>query len=376
MKHNTSTSKKKALRGLAVGLALALTIAGGGLLSHRYGWFGDTPTAELPENPSKNPETGDTVTVTPGIQRGIKLTTKAFKTERGTTAQLITATITPEDTADKSVSWKIGFVNPAASWAAGKNAEDYVTMTPSGSQATVECDQAFGEQIVITVTAQANTDVSAECTLDYVKRVMDITFAAKKGGATYSGNSIDFTDKVNEAAAYVSRTPVYSVYTIDDTFTFATLEATQTMLDKFTAYAKTVDAEFENTYAEERREPWRRGVHSGNYYELLNSIISFNRFPRARASISTMRKNEWMSWNGTSLCGCSKVLRRAHLQHQFMRLNVTYTGKSSSYTDYVSYKLGTITADIRRHCLSESRCPGITNSNRSATRSYRWRWRS
>lgn len=58
MKHNTSTSKKKALRGLAVGLALALTIAGGGLLSHRYGWFGDTPTAELPENPSKNPETG------------------------------------------------------------------------------------------------------------------------------------------------------------------------------------------------------------------------------------------------------------------------------------------------------------------------------
>lgn len=30
MKHNTSTSKKKALRGLAVGLALALTIAGAG----------------------------------------------------------------------------------------------------------------------------------------------------------------------------------------------------------------------------------------------------------------------------------------------------------------------------------------------------------
>lgn len=350
MKHNTSTSRKKALGGLAVGLALALTIAGGGLLSHRYGWFGDTPTAELPENPSKNPETGSTVTVTPGIQRGIKLTTKAFTTERGTTAQLITATITPEDTADKSVSWKIGFVNPAASWAAGKKAEDYVTMTPNGSQATVECDQAFGEQIAVTVTAQANTDVSAECTLDYVKRVTDITFAAKKGGAAYSGNSIDFTDQVSEAAAYsFTYTPVYSVYTIDDTFTAsATLEATQTMLDKFAAYAKTVDAAFENTYTLKKgTNPGGTASIQGNYYDLLNSIISFNRVSSgARIDFGNAEKR-------TDVAEWNKFVRlfkgftaNTTYNTEFMRLDVTYTGKSSSYSDYVSYKLGTIAADI------------------------------
>lgn len=350
MKHNTSTSTKKALRGLAVGLALTLTVIGGGLLSHRYGWFEDTPTAELPENPSKNPETGDTVMVTPGTQRGIKLTTKSFTTERGTTAQLITATITPEDTADKSVSWQLGFVNASASWAAGKKAEDYVTMTPNSSQATVECEQAFGEQICITVTAQANKDVSAECTLDYMKRVTDITFSAKKVGTTYTGNSIDFTDKVSEAAAYsFTYTPVYSVYTIDDTFTAsATLEATQTMLDQFTAYAKTVDAAFGNTYTLKKgANPGGTASIQGNYYELLNSIISINRVsPGGRIDFGNAEKRtDVVEWN--------KFVRlfkgftaSAVYNTEFMRLNVTYTGNSSSYSDYVSYKLGTITADI------------------------------
>ena len=69
------------------------------------------------------------------------------------------------------------------------------------------------------------------------------------------------------------------MYTIDDTFTpSATLEATQTMLDKFTAYAKTVDAEFENTYTLKKgANPGGTASIQGNYYELLNSIISFNR---------------------------------------------------------------------------------------------------
>lgn len=354
MKHNTS--RKKALRGLAVGLALALTIAGGGLLSHRYGWFGDTPTAELPENPSKNPETGDTVTVTPGTQRGIKLTTKAFTTERGTTAQLITATITPEDTADKSVSWQLGFVNPAASWAAGKKVEDYVTMSPNGSQATVECEEAFGEQIAITVTAQANKDVSAECTLDYVKRVTAITFAAKKDGVTYTGSTIDFTDKVNEAAAYsFTYTPVYSVYTIDDTFTpSATLEATQTMLDQFTAYAKTGDAAFENTYTLKKgTNPGGTASVQGNYYELLNSIMSFNRVSSgARIDFGNAEKRtDVVEWNKFVRL-FKGFIASATYNTEFMRLNVTYAGKSSSYSDYVSYKLGTIVADILPESIS------------------------
>ncbi len=352
MKHNTSTtstSKKRIVSRMAIGLALTLAVVGGGLLSHRYSRFDDSPTAELPTEPPKSPETGDTVTVTPGIQRGIKLTTKAFTTERGTTAQLITATITPEDTANKTVDWKIGFVNPAASWATGKKAEDYVTMSPNGSQATVECSQAFGEQIAITVTAAANTDVTAECTLDYYKRVTDITFSAKKTGATYTGSTIDFTDKVNEAATYsFTYTPVYSVYTVDDTFTAsATLEATQTMLDKFTAYAKKVDSAFDSTYSLTKgTNPGGTGTIQGNYYELLNSIISFNRVSSgARIDFGNAEKRtDVVEWNKFVRLFKGFTADKTY-NTEFMRLNVTYTGNHSVYSDYVSYKLGT-EADI------------------------------
>ena len=88
----------------------------------------------------------------------------------------LTATVSPETADNKAVDWSVAFVNQSSSWAKGKNVTDYVTVMPSSDgalTATVNCLKAFGEQIIITVTSRANPRATAECTLDYARRILD-----------------------------------------------------------------------------------------------------------------------------------------------------------------------------------------------------------
>lgn len=89
------------------------------------------------------------------------------------------ATIDPDTAANQNVDWSVSFVNPSSSWASGKTVTDYVTITPTSDgalTATVQCLKAFGEQIKITVTSRANEYATAECTVDYARRITDFTF--------------------------------------------------------------------------------------------------------------------------------------------------------------------------------------------------------
>ena len=89
------------------------------------------------------------------------------------------ATIDPDTAANQNVDWSVSFVNPSSSWASGKTVTDYVTVTPISDgalTATVQCLKAFGEQIKITVTSRANEYATAECTVDYARRITDFTF--------------------------------------------------------------------------------------------------------------------------------------------------------------------------------------------------------
>lgn len=85
------------------------------------------------------------------------------------------ATITPENATNKAVDWSVSFVNASSSWASGKTVTDYVTITPTedGSLiAEVECQEAFGEQIKITVVSRDNPEAVAECTVDYKQKFL------------------------------------------------------------------------------------------------------------------------------------------------------------------------------------------------------------
>lgn len=94
----------------------------------------------------------------------------------------ITATVSPDNSADNTgLDWSMAFKNPSSEWATGKTLADYMTLTPSGTDAagsktvSVKCLKPFGEQIVITATSQDNPEVTASCTADFAQRIESAT---------------------------------------------------------------------------------------------------------------------------------------------------------------------------------------------------------
>ena len=94
----------------------------------------------------------------------------------------ITATVSPDNSADNTgLDWSMAFKNPSSAWATGKTLSDYMTLTPSGTDAagskkvSVKCLKPFGEQIVITATSQDNPEVTASCTADFAQRIESAT---------------------------------------------------------------------------------------------------------------------------------------------------------------------------------------------------------
>ena len=93
----------------------------------------------------------------------------------------ITATVYPEYATNKDVSWSLAWADASSSWATGKTVSDYVSMTSDASSATLTCVQAFGEQIVLTATLIANEQHTANATIDYNQRVIDMQLSLYHG---------------------------------------------------------------------------------------------------------------------------------------------------------------------------------------------------
>lgn len=129
-------------------------------------------------------------------------------------------TITPSDATNKKVDWSIAFKNGSSAWASGKTITDYVTVTPSADgalTAVVECKQAFGEQIAVKVTSRDNTYAQAEVTVDYVKRITDVSVTMKKNGSP--AETVEFSA---EGYTYTWEcAAVCGTGTVDDTFSYS-----------------------------------------------------------------------------------------------------------------------------------------------------------
>lgn len=134
------------------------------------------------EQPNDEEDDGGAV-IEEGESNGIKLMSAKISPENydeygispmAETAYQLTATITPENATNKAVDWTIAFVNAESEWATGKTVTDYVTVTPTADgalTANVECLQAFGEQVRVTVTSRDNTAVKANATVDYTEKL-------------------------------------------------------------------------------------------------------------------------------------------------------------------------------------------------------------
>ncbi len=134
------------------------------------------------------------------------------------------ATITPENATNKAVDWSVSFVNASSSWASGKTVTDYVTITPTedGSLiAEVECKEAFGEQIKITVVSRDNPEAVAECTVDYKQK-----FSGYKAQSGFY-NATPPESKHLNFLVKVTNSPVNSFYIYAVGSTVYTIEMTK-----------------------------------------------------------------------------------------------------------------------------------------------------
>lgn len=111
-------------------------------------------------------------------------------------AYTLTATIIPESADNKAVDWSAEWVDASSEWATGKNVNDYVTVTPESDgalKASLQGLKAFGEQIKVVVTSRSNPNASAECILDYARRITDYRLSTEVGKNVY-GTLIDFDE--------------------------------------------------------------------------------------------------------------------------------------------------------------------------------------
>ena len=174
------------------------------------------------------------------------------------TAYQLTATITPENATDKTVDWTIAWAVPpqhsggtigdedqGSVWAMGKTVTDYVTVTPTSDgalTANVECIKDFGAQVKVTVTSRDNSDVKANCLVDYTQKLQGVK--ATFGSTVLTDGMVKSFDLSQSGQPIESWKFDYttSAYTIEDHYvTMVTLSFAE---EGVSALESTIGAEF------------------------------------------------------------------------------------------------------------------------------------
>ncbi|MGN1103882.1 MAG: hypothetical protein ACI4QI_03315, partial [Candidatus Coproplasma sp.] len=137
----------------------------------------------------------------------------------------ITATVTPTEATNKSVTGTLSFKNPSSTWATGKTVTDYATVAQSTSGVfTLSVLEAFGEPIILTVTSNENSDISATCQVDYVKRVQSVSLDLS--GTNVSSATSNYKLINCEDSFTVGYSVTYGVGTVTGTFTGGAITTT------------------------------------------------------------------------------------------------------------------------------------------------------
>ena len=230
--NNKQYKKSKVLNGIFGGI-LALVIAGGvaavGVLSNGFKDWNkfkkDDTKQEQPMPPSEDSGGSD---ITAEASNGIRLMSMKLApmqyaaygvAANAESAYTVTATVYPEDAANKLLDWTVSFKNASSTWASGKKVTDYVTVTPSSDgamTAVVQNIAAFGEQVVVKVTSRDNTAAYATLNVEYLQRTTGYTLTLD--GKTYAttgtkANAAKPTFSASQSAAAKVTVNKSSVYT-------------------------------------------------------------------------------------------------------------------------------------------------------------------
>lgn len=142
----------------------------------------DKATEEPAEVPDGDVTDGEGNALTSGTTYALPMAmVYAATTEESETASegiTVQATVLPVTAIDKNVTWSVSFANAESEWATGKTAEDYLTVTRSEEDSrtvTLVCNEAFGEQILLTATSVSDPTKSATCTVDFAQQIESVT---------------------------------------------------------------------------------------------------------------------------------------------------------------------------------------------------------
>ena len=232
MNNQQKYKKSKVLNGILGGF-LALVIAGGvaavGVFSNGFKDWNkfkkDDTKQEQPMPPSEDSGGSD---ITAEASNGIRLMSMKLApmqyaaygvAANAESAYTVTATVYPEDAANKLLDWTVSFKNASSTWASGKKVTDYVTVTPSSDgalTAVVQNIAAFGEQVVVKVTSRDNTSAYATLNVEYLQRTTGYTLSLD--GKTYAttgtkANAAKPTFAASQSAAAKVTVNKSSVYT-------------------------------------------------------------------------------------------------------------------------------------------------------------------
>ena len=218
-------------------ILLVIVIAGAaalvGVLSNGFKDWTKFQPDEQTEQTEQTEETADNggAIIGESVGSGVKVMSAKIAPEnyaangvsaQAETAYTLTATVLPEKASNKAVDWAVSFVNPSSAWATGKTVTDYVTVTPTADgalTANVECLQAFGEQIKVTVTSRNNAEATATCLVDYAERVAGYTLTLTNGGVTISSSDPEYTVTGNSSVSISKGEYTKTVGTIEENFT-------------------------------------------------------------------------------------------------------------------------------------------------------------
>ena len=216
-----TTKKETILAGITAAVCMA---AGAGLIIAKtaknppmVGGYTSSMNEKLPKTmPSVTDENGNDISDGKYYAMPAKMsfTSATYADESGNkvnsavTANII-ATITPNNAANKKVDWSAAFKNPESEWASGKTLSEYIDVTPAADgslMASVTCYQAFGEQVILTVTSRENAEATASCTIDYKQQLLSYELSVTQEGKTPSVNNAKKTGTLY--ADFASDTPI------------------------------------------------------------------------------------------------------------------------------------------------------------------------
>ena len=130
------------------------------------------------------------------------------------------ATIEPATATNQDLDWNIAFIDNSG-WASGKTVTDYVTLTPSGKEATIRMAQRFSKQIKVTATTKDGTNLSASCTVDCRKIVnsVNVTFNADALDTSSAGSDKSIKYDESQRRMYITSNSLYENWISGISFT-------------------------------------------------------------------------------------------------------------------------------------------------------------